>query len=57
MTSEELIDELLYEAEKLKVREEVLTSMSKLLALNPKMDRYDAVRLAFENVKLHSGLN
>lgn len=57
MTSEELIDELLHEAEKLKVREEVLTSMSKLLALNPKMDRYDAVRLAFENVKLHSGLN
>ena len=57
MNNEELIEELLLEAETLRIREEVLNSMSKLLELNPKMERYEAARLSLDNVKLHSGLN
>jgi len=57
MTNEEIIDELLYEAEELKLREYVLETSSKIMDSNPQMDRYEAMRLAFENAKLHSGLN
>lgn len=57
MTNEEIIDELLHEAEKFRVREEVLESARVLLDKNPKMERVDAVKLALDNIKLHSGLN
>lgn len=57
MTNEEIVQEFLYEAEKLKVREEVLTTTKRLLELNPKMERVDAVKLALDNAKLHAGLN
>jgi len=56
MTNEEIVDELLHEAEKLRVREEVIESARRILELNPKMDREEAYRLSLENVKLHSGL-
>lgn len=57
MTNEEIIDEMLHEASELKIREEVLDSMSKLMESNPKMDRIVAVKLSLDNVKLHAGLN
>lgn len=57
MTNEEIIDELLHEASKFRVREEVLESARVLLDKNPKMERVDAVKLALDNIKLHSGLN
>ena len=57
MSNEEIIDELLHEAENFRVREEVLESARVLLDKNPKMERVDAVKLALDNIKLHSGLN
>lgn len=57
MTNEEIIDEMLHEAASLKLREHVLNSMTNLLEMNPKMERIDAVKLALDNAKLHSGLN
>lgn len=57
MSNEEIIDELLHEAAKFRVREEVLESARILLDKNPKMERVDAVKLALDNIKLHSGLN
>jgi hypothetical protein len=57
MSNEEIIDELLHEAAKFRVREEVLESARILLDKNPKMERVEAVKLALDNIKLHSGLN
>ncbi len=56
MTNEELVTELLYEAEELKLRDYVITLGSSILEKNPKMDRYEAYKLALDNAKLHSGL-
>lgn len=56
MTNEEYIDELLHEAEQLKVREYVLELSKTLQDTNPKMERSDSIRLALNNAKLHSGL-
>jgi len=57
MSNEELIDEILYEAEELKLREYVIEAGAILLDKNPKMDRYEAYTLALKNAKLHSGLS
>jgi len=57
MTNEEIVDELLHEAEKLRVREQVLENARRILELNPKMDRVEAYRLSMDNIKLHAGLN
>ena len=57
MTNEEIIEEVLLEAENLRIREEVLTTMAKLLELNPKMERFDAVKLAMANAKLHADID
>jgi hypothetical protein len=56
MTNEEILEELLYEAEKYRVREDVIESARILLELNPQMERVEAVKLAFDNIKLHSGI-
>lgn len=56
MTNEEYIDELLHEAEDLKLREHVLNACKNLLEINPKMERCEAIRLALENAKLHAGI-
>lgn len=57
MTNEEIVEEFLFEAEKLRIREEVLTTMARLLERNPKMERVDAVKLALDNAKLHAGVS
>lgn len=56
MSNEEIVDEMLYEAEALKVREYVLENSVRLMDLNPRMDRVDAIRLSLENAKLHAGI-
>lgn len=56
MTNEEIIEEMLYEAAELKIREYVLDMSVKLQELNPQMDRFDSIKLAMENAKLHSGI-
>lgn len=57
MTSDQLIEKMLDEASKLRVLEEVLATSENLLQKNPKMNREDAIKLALDNAKLHSGLN
>ena len=56
MTNEEYIEELLHEAEELKLREYVLDLSRTLQDLNRKMERPEAIRLALETAKLHSGI-
>lgn len=53
--NEELIEDLLYEAEELRVREHVLDLCKKIMDQNPKMEKYDAIKLSLDNVKLHCG--
>jgi hypothetical protein len=55
MKNDELIESLLKEAEKLKVKDHVLHSVENLMRLNPQMDKLNAVQLALNNAKLHSG--
>ena len=57
MTNEKIVEELLHEAENLRIREEVLDTVNVLMDKNPKMERVEAVKLALNNVKLHAGLN
>ena len=56
MTNEEYIDELLYEAESLKLREYVLEASKNLIDMNPRMEKSEDDRLSLENAKLHAGL-
>lgn len=56
MTNEDLIEELLFEAENLRLKEEVLTLTARLLQLNPRMERVEAIKLALDNTKLHAGI-
>lgn len=56
MTNEELVEELLFEAESLRIREEVLTTTARLLQLNPRMEKVEAIKLALDNAKLHAGV-
>jgi hypothetical protein len=56
MTNEEIIEEMLHEAEILKLREHVLDLTKKILDLNPKMERSEAIKLSLNNAKLHSGI-
>jgi hypothetical protein len=51
MTNEEIIQELLYEAEKLRIREEVILLAGKLKESSPKMTMLDALELSFEHLK------
>jgi len=39
MTNEEIIEELLFEAERLRLKEEVLETTARILQLNPRMER------------------
>lgn len=55
MRNEELIENLLEEAEKLKIKDHVLHSVENLMTLNPRMDKLNAIQLALNNAKLHSG--
>lgn len=56
MSNEEIIDEILHEAEELKLREYVIDMSKILLDRNEKMERVEAMRLALNNAKLHSGI-
>ncbi len=49
MTREEQIEEILYEAHAYGMREKVLSAASKLLRVNPKMDKVEAYQEAYNN--------
>jgi hypothetical protein len=51
MTNEEIIDELLHEADSLKVREEVITLSSKLRDTSPRMTLLESLELALNHLK------
>jgi hypothetical protein len=51
MTNEEIVDELLHEAEELKLRTEVLELTTKLMDLNPRMERVEALELSLRHLK------
>jgi hypothetical protein len=51
MTNEEIIEELLYDAEKLRIREQVISLASKIKESSPKMTMLDALELSFEHLK------
>ena len=53
MTSEKIIDELLHEAEELKIREEVLNLAKSLRETSPKMSLLESLELAFRHLKNH----
>lgn len=53
MSNEEIINELLYEAEELKIREDVLTLSKVLQDGNPKMERVEAIEHALKHLKNH----
>jgi|694.fasta_scaffold106865_6 hypothetical protein len=57
MSNEEIVDEILHEAEEFRIRKDVIDMMSMIMEKNPNMERVDAVKIAFEHIKLHSGLN
>lgn len=57
MSNEEILEEILHEAEEFKLRETVLDLTKVLMDNNPKMEKCDAARMALEHAKLHSGLN
>ncbi len=56
MKNEEIVENLLQEAERLKLKDHVLYSVEKLMELNPLMDKLNAIQLALNNAKLHAGL-
>ena len=51
MTNEEIIEELLIEANELGIRKDVLELSKKILETNPKIDRVSSVELAFKLCK------
>ena len=56
MTNEEIIEEILFEAEQYRLREYVLELTKTLMEKNPRMDRADAIRMSYDHAKLHSGV-
>lgn len=55
MTNQELIEELLTEAQKLKLKDYVLETYENLMEKNPLMTEYEAMKLSLNNAKVHSG--
>lgn len=51
MTNEEILDELLHEAYKLKIRDQVLDLSKMLREKNNKMSMLESVELAMEHIK------
>lgn len=51
MTNEEIIEEILYEAADLKIREQVLELSKKIRESNPKMTLLESIELSFQHFK------
>jgi transketolase N-terminal domain/subunit len=51
LSSIEIIDEILYEASQLKIREQVLDLSKKLRDLNPRMTLLESIELSFNHLK------
>ncbi len=52
MTNEEIIEEILYEASELKIREQVLDLSKKIRESNPKMTLLESIELSFNHLKI-----
>ena len=50
MTNEEIIDEILHEADELKIRGQVIDLSRKLRELNPRMTQIESIELAFKHL-------
>ncbi len=50
MTNEEIIEEILYEASELKIREQVLDLSKKIRESNPKMTLLESIELSFQHL-------
>lgn len=51
MTNEEIVEEILHEAEQLKLRKEVLDLAAKLKQTSPNMSFLDSLELALSHIK------
>jgi hypothetical protein len=51
MSNEEIIEEILYEAAGLKIREQVLDLSKKIRESNPKMTLLESIELSFQHLK------
>lgn len=56
MTTSDTIDELLENAEKYRFQSDLLALVDKLLSMNPKMDKTDAIKIAYNHFKTQSKL-
>lgn len=54
MSNEEIIQEILHEAEELRIRHHVLDLSQKLRETNPKMSMLESMELALNHFKNHS---
>lgn len=51
MTNEEIVEEILHEAEQLKLRKEVIDLAMKLIESSPNMSFLDSLELALKHIK------
>ena len=54
MTNEEMVEELLIEADRLRLRKEVIELATKIKNASPKMTFLDSLELAMKHIKEHS---
>ena len=54
MTNEEIVEEILHEAEELKLRREVLDLASKIRMSSPNMTLLESLELALRHIKQHA---
>lgn len=54
MTNEEMVEELLIEADRMKLRKEVIDLANKIKNASPKMSLLDSLELAIKHIKEHT---
>lgn len=54
MTNEEMVEELLIEADRMKLRKEVIDLANKIKNASPKMSFLDSLELAIKHIKEHA---
>lgn len=55
-TEEELITEILDKAEKYRFQQDLIELVEKLTQMNPKMEKFEAIKIAFNHFKSQSKL-
>lgn len=56
MTDEDVIAQILEKAEKYRFHQDLLNLVERLVKMNPKMDKLDAIKIAYEHFKTQSNL-